>query len=53
MYELFGKHLRPEEAPAELAFLQRVLGYKDSETTIRRDDNETARRQTSSEKRKS
>ncbi len=43
VYELFGRHLKPEEAPAVLSFLARLLGEEDRNAAVRRVDNELAR----------
>lgn len=43
-YDLFGKHLRPEEAPAVLAFLTRVMGDEENLRATRRVENEIERR---------
>jgi DNA-binding MarR family transcriptional regulator len=43
VYELFGKHLHPDEAPAVLAFLARVMGDEENERARRRVANERRR----------
>lgn len=42
VYELFGKHLHPNEAPAVLSFLARLLADEDQEAAVRGVDNELA-----------